>query len=135
MPHADSAHLRGAGCAILTAGPLFMTLYLAADLYRRIPDAITVDWGILIVLPLILLFALIFGPLVAATPIIIGTTSMRVLAYHCPLFAPRPFWLLAGAAIGFGVAYGCGLLGSARDVSFALIATSGISGRLAYTPE
>lgn len=135
MPHADSAHLRGAGCAILTAGPLFVTLYLGAVLYRRIPDAITVDWGILIVLPLILLFALMFGPLVAATPIIIGTTSMRVLAYHCPLFAARAFWLLAGAAIGFGVAYGCGLLGSARDVSFALIATSGISGWLAYTPE
>ncbi len=90
MSHADPAHLRGAARAILTAGPLFVTLYLAADLYRRIPDAITVDWGIFIILPLILLFALIFGPLVAAIPIIIGTTSMRVLAYHCPLLAPPP---------------------------------------------
>ncbi len=135
MSHADPAHLSGAGRAILTAGPLFITLYLAAATYRRIPDAITVDWGIFIVLPLILLFALIFGPLIAAIPIIIGTTTMRVLAYHCPVFAARAFWLLAGAAIGFGVAYGCGPLGEVPDLSFALIATSGISGWLAYTPE
>ena len=93
------------------------------------------DLGIFIILPLILLFALIFGPLAAAIPIIIGTTSMRVLAYHCPLFAPRAFWLLAGAAIGFGVAYGCDLLGEVPDLSFALIATSGLSdrGRLTLT--
>jgi hypothetical protein len=52
-----------------------MTLYLAAATYRRIPDAIMVDLGIFIILPLILLFALIFGPLAAAIPIIIGTTS------------------------------------------------------------
>ena len=35
--------------------------------------------------------------------------------------------VLAGAAIGFCVAYGCDLLGEVPDLSFALIATSGLS--------
>jgi len=50
-------------------------------------------------------------------------------------FTPRAFWLLAGTAIGFGVAYGCDLLREVPDLSFALIATGGLSGWLAYTPE
>lgn len=134
MSHADPAHLRGAARAILTAGPLFVTLYLAADLYRRIPDAITVDWGVFIALPLILLFALIFGPLIAAVPIVIGTAAMQGLARHwAPLDNPLA-WLLAGLAIGLGAAHGTGLLQQSGNIAFALIATCTICAGLSYRP-
>ena len=82
---------RGASRAILTAGPLCVALSLAAMAYMELPDAIDLEPAALLGIPVVLLFALIFGPFVACFPIAAGTFLMHHLADRFDILsADRP---------------------------------------------
>lgn len=133
QPH--SPNFRGACRAIITAGPLFVTLTGAALLYMQIPAPIRVDPAALIIIPTILLFALIFGPFLACLPILVGTLVMRGISDHAPILAARPIWAAVGSAIGAGAAYGIGLFQNSGETTFALVVTCGASAWLCHGPH
>ncbi|WP_313395005.1 hypothetical protein [Sphingobium yanoikuyae] len=135
MPRPHPTSFQGAGYAILIAGPTFM-IALTLDMICRQPS-VPATWtvGTLIYASLILLFALTFGPLVACIPIMTGTVTMQWLVSRANLCTSRPAWLAAGLAMGTGLAIVIKAAAESAELSFALIATSGISGWLAYTPE
>ena len=86
---------RGASRAILTAGPLCVALSLAAMAYMELPDAIDLEPAALLGIPVVLLFALIFGPFVACSPIAAGTFLMHHLADRFDILSARPAWAAA----------------------------------------
>lgn len=135
MYQSTSPSFRGACRAILTAGPLFVALTMAAMLYMQLPKAIIVDPAALVATCLLLLFALIFGPLVACVPIVIGTVAMRGLSRSVALLSSRPAWTAIGLIIGIGVSYFAGLLRISGEVAFALTITCGVSAWLSHNPE
>jgi hypothetical protein len=124
---------RGASRAILTAGPVFVAAMMAAWLYLQLPAAIPFEAGMLVAAPLMLLFALIFGPFVACLPVLLGTVAMDWLSSWCWLFAPRVSWLAVGIAIGTGFALSIGATKDSPELTFALILTCGLSAWLCHS--
>ena len=135
MPRPHPTSFQGARHAILLAGPTFMIALTFDMICRQPPVPSTWTVGTLIYASLILLFALIFGPFVACLPIMTGTVAMQWLVSHANLCTSRPAWLAAGLAMGTGLAIAIKTAAESAELSFALIATSGLSGWLAYTPE
>ncbi|HCW60582.1 MULTISPECIES: hypothetical protein [Sphingobium] len=124
---------RGASRAILTAGPLCVALSLAAMAYMELPDAIDLEPAALLGIPVVLLFALIFGPFVACSPIAAGTFLMHHLADRFDILSARPAWAAAGLLTGAAFVWAIGLFTSSGTVSFALIATSGVCAWLSHS--
>ncbi|WP_300399236.1 hypothetical protein [uncultured Sphingobium sp.] len=124
---------RGASRAILTAGPLCVALSLAAMAYMELPDAIDLEPAALLGIPVVLLFALIFGPFVACLPIAAGTFLMHHLADRFDILSARPAWAAAGLLTGAAFVWAIGLFTSSGTGSFALIATSGVCAWLSHS--
>lgn len=124
---------RGASRAILTAGPLCVALSLAAMAYMELPDAIDLEPAALLGIPVVLLFALIFGPFVACFPIAAGTFLMHHLADRFDILSARPAWAAAGLLAGTAFVWATGLFATSGAVSFALIATSGVCAWLSHS--
>lgn len=135
MYRSTSSSFRGCSRAILTAGPLFVALTMAAMLYMQLPKAINVEPAALVTTPLILLFASIFGPFVACLPIAIGTVAMRGLSHSVPSLSCRPAWTAIGLMIGIGVSHSADLLRESGEVAFALIITCGVSAWLCHNRD
>lgn len=123
---------RGASRAILSAGPVFLALTFVATLYNSLPVPLPVDLKSLIILIPLFLFGLIFGPIVACFPILIGTAAMTYLSRHIAWLSSRPAWLAVGLLIGLGAAHGLTLIETSPELAFALIVTSGLSAYLSH---
>ena len=126
---------RGAARAILSAGPVFLTLTCAATLYKTLPAPIPVDLASFAILFLLLLFGLIFGPFVACIPILIGASAMTYMSRRVTWLSARPIWLATGLLIGLGAAHGMTLLQTAPELAFALVATCGLSAYLCHNRD
>ncbi|MCI4589961.1 hypothetical protein MOK15_07630 [Sphingobium sp. BYY-5] len=133
MYSSRSTSFRGASRAILSAGPVFVAATMAAWLYLQLPAPVPVEAGMLIAVPLIMLFALIFGPFVACVPILLGTVMMDWLSSRCWPCAPRITWLAVGVAIGTGLAILLGATKDSPEIAFALTVTCGLSAWLSHS--
>lgn len=132
MYQAPSVYYRGAVQAILVAGPAFMIALGAASFYLRLPEPIAFEPAMLIVVPTILLFALMFGPFISCVPILIGATIMDVISVPLPVFRIRAVWLLVGLGIGWGFSWIIGAAQEGAELTFALTATSGLCAWLSH---
>src|SRR5690349_5859033 len=91
--------LPGALTASFAAGPIFVACALLAELCRRIPQAIDVETGGLLVIPTILLASTIGGFLVSIIPNLLGTVLMVWAGEVLPPLRVPAAWAAVGGAI------------------------------------
>lgn len=123
---------RGATRAILSAGPVFLTLTFTATLYNKLPEPIPFEPASLFIMLLLLMFGLMFGPLIACIPILLGLAVMTYLSDRLTWLAARPVWLAVGLLIGLCAAHAMTLMQTSPELAFALIMTCSLSAYLSH---
>ena len=84
--------------ASLAAGPAFVTVSAAAQLYLKLPQPIVVEPTSLLTFPLLWFASAVVGAILAFVPNLVGTLVMdRLARAFAPAAAPEA-WALAGAA-------------------------------------
>ena len=119
--------------ASVSAGPLFLIFSVAAALYVRLPQPVSVSATDVSPFVGILVLAVIVGAILALLPILLGTLLMRALADRFALAAEPEIWWLTGAAAGAGLAFAFGAWPQSPETAFAVIATSAVCAGICRT--
>lgn len=120
-------HIVGVGLATITAGPSVILTTVAAELYLRMPEPISIDLGSVLALLGIAFLAGLYGVVIALPVNAIGTLAMLALGDWCPLAKLRIAWAMVAAALGASCAW---LLEAPDELRFGLIVSSAFCGWL-----
>lgn len=126
----DRRHYRWNGVLLgsITAGPIFLTAAMLADYYLKIPEAVTVNVGILPLLPVALLFASAIGFFIAILPAIVGTALLSAIARRFEAARQPIMWAVAGATIGTAFVTQVDI--DEPAIAFGIVVASASSARL-----
>ena len=124
----NGMRLSAALLAALPAGPVFLTSWFVADLYLRLPAAVTVDPLEIAEFVATLIPAVFLGIILAIVPLLFGMLFMSACAVRWESARSGPAWVAAGLAAGGGLALWFDATGAS---AFAVVVTSALCASLA----
>lgn len=104
MDERQGSLLGGMACALVSAGPIFITTMMLAHAYMNLPKPITASSSDVAIFVFIFFAAWIFGTLVSLPAILPGGLVMGALADRLPFLRPPIVWTMTGLMLGIVLA-------------------------------
>lgn len=115
---------KGISLALFLAGPIFITSAGIGEMASHFPQAIIMPGKEVVILPMFILLAAVFGAIISLPANLIGGLAMGALSDHYHWLRPYPIWGIVGALSGLLIAIT--LANDSPPIPFALITTSTI---------